>query len=93
MTSLLQYKSGYVGLLLGLIALANWSIGEVVSQENILCNLPKLGHSGYVSEQGLIFYWNLCPENGIKLEQLSPKCAPGGGNDGGDVCVKKVTSK
>ena len=94
MTFTMLYKSRFVAILLPCIAFIHWNIGVVASQDpltkSILCNLPLLSHSGYVSEQGLIFYWNLCPDNGVKLVTLNPKC--GSTEDGGDVCVTKVTS-
>ena len=68
--------------------------------KNILCDLPSLGPSGYMSDEGLIFHWNLCPQNKIKLTDLNPKCAneKDGTNTNdktGDVCITKVnrTSK
>ena len=95
MTFTISYKSRFAALLLPFIAFIHWYIGEVECQgppKRILCNLPLLDHSGYVSEQGLIFYWNLCPGNGVILKDLNPKCGSGGTEDGGDVCVTKVTS-
>ena len=61
----------------------------------IFCDLPSLGPAGYMTEDGLIFHWNLCPKNGIKLKDLNPKCADiNSGNDNndgvGDVCITKV---
>ena len=71
------------------------NIGTAASDDvslSILCNLPLLSHSGYVSDDGLIFYWNLCPSNGIKLKDLNPKCVGEAltGVDSGGVCVTKV---
>ena len=62
---------------------------------DILCELPVLGPSGYMSEDGLMFHWNLCPKNKIKLSDLNPECTNSKGgenvNDGvGDVCITKV---
>ena len=69
------------------LILINATIASENLNPNILCNLPTLGHSGYLSEDGLIFYWNLCPENGIKVNELNPKCS---NESAGDVCVLKV---
>lgn len=91
-------------LLLWIISI-HWNIGWVVvatedvkssPDAKILCDLPLLGPSGYVSSQedgqGLIFYWNLCPKNGINLEDLNPKCNDGDEATGdGAVCITKVT--
>ena len=90
----MSLKSRVVALLLAFLSFIHWNIGAVASRDlpkSILCNLPLLDHSGYVSEQGLIFYWNLCPGNGVKLATLNPKCASESTQDDGDVCVTKVT--
>ena len=63
--------------------------------KDIFCDLPSLGPAGYMTEDGLIFHWNLCPKNGIKLTDLNPKCANINGvndnnDDVGDVCITKV---
>ena len=63
--------------------------------KDIFCDLPSLGPTGYMTEDGLIFHWNLCPKNGIRLTDLNPKCADinhgNDNNDGvGDVCITKV---
>ena len=38
---------------------------------DLLCELPMLGHSGYTTEDGMILYWNLCPKNGVKVQDLN----------------------
>ena len=59
---------------------------------NVLCNLPMLGPSGYISDDGLVFFWNLCPSNKVKLSDLNTECGKASGNEIelGGVCVTKV---